>query len=140
MKRQVHAYKNNEVSTASRLRLVIIMYDGVIHYLEECKKKHREGDIAGRGLYISKAQRVVAGLQESLNTREGGEVAQNLESLYNFILATLIKTNIESDIAGIDNAIEVLTNLRYAWVDVMAAAPKGKGEDGNGSKRITIQM
>lgn len=138
MKRQVHVYKDNEVSTASKLRLVIIMYDGVIHYLEECKKKHKEGDIAGRGLYISKAQRVVAGLQESLNTREGGEVAQNLESLYSFILDTLIKTNIKSDISGIDRAIEVLTNLRYAWVDVMAAAPKGNGDDGNGSKRLTI--
>jgi flagellar protein FliS len=140
IKREVHAYKNNEVSTASKLRLIIMMYDGVIHYLEACKKKAKEGDIAGRGLYISKAQRVIGELQESLNRQQGGDVARNLEKLYSYINASLTKANIDGDVTVIDQCIQILGNLRTAWAEVMANSPRGKGEDSNGSNRVTIQM
>jgi len=138
IKREVHAYKHNEISTASRLRLIVMMYDGVIRYLEEYKKKLKEGDIAGRGMYLTKAQRVIGELQESLNKKQGGEVSQNLENLYNFINASLTQANIDGNASNIDHSITILQNLRDAWSQVMASEPKGNGDNINGSKRITL--
>ena len=140
MKREIHAYRHSEISTASKLQLIVMMYDGVIRYLEEYKKRLKEDDIAGRGLYMSKAQRVISELQESLNKKQGGEVSQNLENLYNFISSSLAQSNIDGNSANIDHSITILQNLRDAWSQVMAATPKGNGNgnDLNGERRVTI--
>lgn len=138
IKKQVRAYSHNEISTASKLRLIVMMYDGVIRYLEEYKKRLEADDIAGRGLYISKAQRVIGELQESLNKKEGGEVSQNLENLYSFINSSLTRANINGTAENIDHSITILQNLRDAWSQVMAAAPKGNGENLNGPRRVTL--
>ena len=138
IKRQVHAYKDNEISTASRLRLIVMMYDGVIRYMEEYKKKLEEGDIAGRGIYLAKAQNVISELQQSLNKKQGGEVSQNLENLYNFINASLTQANIDGNASNVDHSITILQNLRDAWSQVMSVTPKGNGNNLNGSKRVTL--
>ena len=115
-----------------------MMYDGVIRFLEEYKKRLKAGDIAGRGIYLIKAQRVIGELQESLNKKEGGEVSQNLENLYNFINASLTQANIDGSADNIDHSIAILENLRDAWSQVMAATPKGNGENLNGPQRVTL--
>lgn len=117
--RQLQAYKENEVNTASKIKLVIMMYDGSIRFLKECKKKMRENDIAGRGLYISKAQRVISELQVSLNRRKGGEVAENLEKLYSLLISKLTYANIKGDGELIDQSLEILESLRMAWDTVI---------------------
>jgi len=138
IKREVRAYRHNEISTASRLRLIVMMYDGVIRFLEEYKKRLEDGDIAGRGIYLTKAQRIIGELQESLNKRQGGEVSQNLENLYNFINSSLTQANIDGNAVNIDHSIAILQNLRDAWSQVMAATPKGNGDNLNGPKRVTL--
>lgn len=120
--RQVMAYKTAEVGTASKLKLVIMMYDGAIRFLNEVKKRIDAGDIAGRGLYISKAQRIISELQESLNVHQGGEIATQLEQLYGFVIQNLIKANIKGDKTAVDQALHVLENLRGAWREVMQDA------------------
>lgn len=122
MKRQVMAYRTAEVNTASRLKLVIMMYDGAIRFLNECKKRIDAGDIAGRGLYISKAQRIIGELQETLDMQQGGEIAVQLERLYTFVIQNLTKANIKGDKAAIDHSLQVLENLRTAWQEVMLNA------------------
>ncbi len=138
IKREVRAYRHNEINTASRLRLIVMMYDGVIRYLEEYKKRLEIGDIAGRGVYAIKAQRVIGELQESLNKKQGGEVSQNLENLYNFINSSLTQANIDGNADNIDHSIKILENLRDAWSKVMADTPKGNGDNLNGSQRVTL--
>lgn len=117
--RQVMAYMTAEVSTASKLKLVVMMYDGAIRFLNECKKRIDAGDIAGRGLYISKAQGIIGELQESLNVQQGGDIAVQLEQLYGFVITNLTKANIKGDKVAIDQALSVLENLRSAWGEVM---------------------
>lgn len=116
------AYKTAEVGTASKLKLVVMMYDGAIRFLIECKKRIDAGDIAGRGLYISKAQRIIGELQESLNVQQGGQIAVQLEQLYGFVIHNLTKANIKGDKIAIDQALHILENLRDAWREVMQNA------------------
>jgi len=140
LKKQVQSYKSNEISTAGKLKLVIMMYDGVIRYLKECKNKIKNGDIAGRGLYISKAQRIIDELQESLNTHDGGDVAKNLGNLYKYIATNLTQANINGKTTPIiDESINILESLRESWHEVMVNSPK-ESEQIPASRRLTIQM
>ncbi|GMT42000.1 MAG: hypothetical protein IEMM0002_0411 [bacterium] len=138
--KNVQEYKKNEINTAGRLKLVVMMYDGLISQLYECKNKTQQGDVAGRGMSISKAQRILNELQESLNRVEGGEVAKNLENLYKYITATLTRVNIEGDAASsVDHSINILETLRNAWREVIANSPKGNEQDPP-SRRLTLEM
>ncbi len=138
--KQLMAYKSAEVGTASKLRLVIMMYDGAIRFLNETRKRIDAGDIAGRGLYISKAQRIIGELQESLNVPQGGEIAAQLEQLYAFIIQNLTKANIKGDKAAVDHALHVLENLRDAWRQVMQNAQSRPAETGAEQPRLAIHL
>lgn len=139
LKKQVQSYKSNEISTAGKLKLVIMMYDGVIRYLKESKNKIKKGDVAGRGLYISKAQRIIDELQASLNRSNGGDVAKNLGSLYKYIAANLTKANINGNaVPIIDESINILENLRQSWHEVTVNSPGGVDQS-PAPQRLTIQ-
>lgn len=139
--RQLMAYKTAEVGTASKVKLVIMMYDGAIRFLNECKKRMDAGDIAGRGLYISKAQRIVTELQDSLNIQQGGQIAVQLEELYTFLIHNLSKANIKGEKIYIDQSIMVLENLRDAWKQVMADTQSKQGENTTRApQKVVIQL
>ena len=138
--RHIQAYKQSEVGTASKMRLVIMMYDGVIRFLNECKEKIKEGDIAGRGLYISKAQKVINELQESVNRQKGGEVAENLERLYGFITSNLTNANINGDTSLIDQSIKVLKKLRDAWQQVMSTDENLQGKTAPKMQKFAMHL
>lgn len=139
--RQLMAYKTAEVGTASKVKLVIMMYDGAIRFLNECKKRMDAGDIAGRGLYISKAQRIVTELQDSLNIQQGGQIAIQLEELYTFLIHNLSKANIKGEKIYIDQSIMVLENLRDAWKQVMADTQSKQGENSSrAQQKVVIQL
>lgn len=140
MNRQLQTYKSNEVSTASKMKLVILMYDGAIRFLKECKKKIKAGDIPGRGLYISRAQKVISELQDSLNASKGGEVASNLARLYNFLMRNLSEANIDADEAKVDESIKVMECLREGWSDVITAAPLEQAGENKNSTRVALHM
>jgi len=112
------AYKDNEVSTGSNLKLVMLMYDGVIRFLKECKNKIEENDIAGRGIYLSKAQQIINELQGSLNSQKGGEVAEQLEKVYSLVISKLTQANISGDVELVDQSIQILEELRLAWSQI----------------------
>lgn len=115
-------YRRNEVGTASQVRLVLMMYDGLIRFLKESKKRIETKDIAGRGLYLSKAHRVIGELQETLNLQQGGEIAYQLERLYTFLTLTITQANIKGDAKLVDQCLSVVENLRDAWVQVSHSA------------------
>ncbi len=137
--RRLQAYKDNEVTTGSGLKLVMLMYDGAIRFLKECDKKIESGDIAGRGMYISKVQKIISELQESLNNQKGGEVAKNLERVYSLILSKLTQANINGDRELIVQSILILENLRQAWSRIKAENPNN-GTMGKTSAKVALNL
>ncbi|MDH5543605.1 MAG: flagellar export chaperone FliS [Nitrospinota bacterium] len=138
--RHLQTYKVNEVSTAGKMKLVLMMYDGAIRFLNECKKKMRENDIAGRGLYLSKAQKIVGELQESLNRQKGGEVASSLEKAYHLITIKLTQANINGDIAMVDQSISLLNDIREAWLKISSDPKLNLKDKNNASSRVAINL
>ena len=115
---QLSEYRKVEVNTSDRVKVISLLYDGVINFIKVARKRMELGDIAGKGLYIGKASSVVGELLSTLNMEEGGEIAKNLSRLYDFVMDRLINANMKNDQKALDEAEKVLDVLRSAWKDL----------------------
>ena len=111
-------YQKVQVTTADRLKLVVMLYDGAISYLKSAIKYLEENDMAAKGIYISKAQDIIDELNNSLNMNEGGEIASTLRKIYNFLYFYLVKANLKKDKKMIKEVIDILSTLREAWDEI----------------------
>ncbi|HHN63795.1 MAG TPA: flagellar export chaperone FliS [Nitrospirae bacterium] len=112
------AYKTTEINTADRVRIISLMYDGAVNFINLAKEKLLEGDVAGKGLYTGKATAIIGELASSLNMEAGGEIAKNLKMLYDYILDRLLYANLNSDKNSYDEAIRVLNIIREGWKEM----------------------
>lgn len=111
-----NAYTKTRVNTsAAPIDLVIMLYDGAIEYLQKSVYYIKEGDIQRKIEHLSRARAIIEELLSSLNKDIGGEVAENLESLYLYMLIELAKANARNDIAKIREVENLLIELRSAW-------------------------
>lgn len=108
-------YQENAVSTQNQGRLIVMLYDGAVKFLRQSQESIRINDIPARNRYISKARDIVFELNTSLNMEQGGRIAQNLRSLYNFIWRYLGDANLKNDPQMIDKVIGMLNDLAGAW-------------------------
>lgn len=133
MQRGVNAYAKvgleTGVSAASPHKLIVMLYDGALVSILNATANLKSGNVAAKGAAISKAINIVDnGLRAALDKKVGGEIAQNLDALYEYISARLFKANLENDPAILDEAHALLTDLRDAWNAIdpqagQAAAP-----------------
>lgn len=112
---QAKYYQNNQVLTAKKPKLILMMYDGAIRFARESINKIRSKDIAGKGTYIRKTQDIILELMNSLDMENGGEIANNLSKLYLFMNRNLIMANIQGEEKYIEDVIKILEELRAAW-------------------------
>jgi flagellar protein FliS len=117
----VNEYRKGAVNGASPLKLVIMLYDGALRYMETGKHAMRHGDLQKQNGELQKAQRVVTELMSCLDMDQGGEVAQNLLALYSYILNCLVQANIEDKPDLIDQSIAILSELRESWTALEAS-------------------
>lgn len=117
-------YKQNSVQTTSRVKLVLMLYDGALKFLELAKRGIEKKDMTLKSLYLGKAEKIINELSLSLNFEKGGEIAKNLERLYGFALWQLTEANIENNAARIVPVIRILSILREGWLAI-----EGKEKD-----------
>ena len=108
-------YAENAISTQDQGKLVVMLYDGAIKYLQVAKRELEDGDYASKGIYSGKAQDIISELNNSLDMEAGGDLAQNLRALYNFMYGHLSTANIERDEEKISECIRLLKELHGAW-------------------------
>ena len=114
-----HRYRQTEVSTADRGRLVVLLYEGAINFLKKAREGIREGNIEAKCNNINRAQNIIQELNNSLKMDAGGEIAGNLRSLYFFMERHLVMAKIEKDGAEkMDEVIFMLSSLCEAWVEI----------------------
>jgi flagellar protein FliS len=116
----VHSYKETQIKTATPSKLILMLYDGAIKYInlatENIEKKYSDYDKVSNN--IIRAQDIVTELMVSLNFEKGGEIAKNLFSLYVYINRKLVDANIKKDIKFLNEAKKLLMELRSAWAEV----------------------
>jgi len=122
-------YRKNEISTSSQGRLILMMYEGAIKFTTMALQSIEKGDIAGQGKYINKTHDIINELSLALDLKKGGEVAQRLESLYQYMLSQLTLANIKSDRKALEMVLKILSPLAEAWEQLFHASTNtGEGD------------
>lgn len=107
------------VAAASPHKLIIMLYDGAMVALLSAINAMKSGNIATKGAAISKAITIIDnGLRASLDKSAGGEIAQNLDALYDYMSRRLLHANIKNDQAAVEEVHGLLGELREAWVAI----------------------
>jgi flagellar secretion chaperone FliS len=118
MQNAAQAYLKTKISTTSQGHIVLMLYDGAITSLGRAKEKIAVKDYAQKGILISKAMDIIAELDCSLNGQKGGELAQNLHSLYFYCSTRLLTANLNMDLVIVDEVISILSQLRSAFAAI----------------------
>jgi len=121
MKAVQNAYLNTSVMTANQANLVVLIFEAAVRYLLQAKEKIKEKDYAQKGILISKAIDCIAELDNSLNIKKGGELAQNLHALYFYCQTRLLQANLHLDTQKIDEVIGILKNIGSAFAEISAS-------------------
>jgi flagellar protein FliS len=122
----VAIYHETNVETQSQQRLIVLLYEGAIRFAEHAAQAIAQGDIPQRGMMINRASRIVHELRNALDHEVGGELAERLAALYDFVDRQLALANVGNDAKPLRAAIEVLSTLLAGWrkaIDCLEQAP-----------------
>ena len=123
-------YQNTQVSTSNPEKILLMLYDGAVKFTRIAIDRLAKGDIAAKGLYISKAQAIVAELMNTLDHDAGGAMASRLEQLYIYLINEYVTSNINNSVQPLENALGILTTLRDTWVEAAVIVKKERESDG----------
>ncbi len=119
-------YKNTSVQSASREKILLMLYEGAIKFTKLAIKAAEEKKIADRGMNIGRAFDIIMELNNTLDHKVGGEVANQLEQLYMFMMEQYTKGNITGDPEPLCANLKLLQTLYDGWVQ---AVEKFKNEN-----------
>ena len=132
-------YKKTQVTTANQGKLIVMLYDGAIKFLNIALDNMgpRTYDIVNTN--IIKTQDIITELLLSLNMNEGGEISQNLFNLYMFFKKELLQANIKKDADIIKNVTKMLKDLREAWDKISSNEAKSDKLNTNSKGNFSIE-
>jgi flagellar protein FliS len=107
-----------DVASSDRVGLIKMMFDALIDTLVMAEAQIQRNDINGKWESISRASRIVLGLQASLDHEKGGELASNLDELYAYVSRRLIHANANNDAAIIVELRGLMGEIREAWATI----------------------
>lgn len=105
-----------DVVSASPHKLIVMLFDGALVALGTGMLKMKAGHTAEKGQALSKAILIIEnGLRSSLDMNAGGEIAENLDALYEYMANRLLQANLKNDPAILEEVQRLLAELRGAW-------------------------
>jgi flagellar protein FliS len=111
-------YNTVDVNTSNPLKIVLMLYDGAISFLNKAVEHAEKKDIKNKNIFANQARDIIVELNNSLDSEAGGEIAKSLRGLYNYMNRRLMKANWDNDIDGLNEVINLLSKIREAWQDV----------------------
>ena len=103
------------VADASPHRLIQMLFEGALERIAQAKGAMLQNQIARKGELIGKAVNIVGGLQGSLNDKEGGQLAANLDDFYDYVIRRLTEANFHNDPERLDECGRLLNEIKTAW-------------------------
>ncbi len=115
----INAYKSvgvkNDLAVADPHRVIQLLMQGSLENMAKARGCIERKDFVGKSQTMSKAMSIITALQHSLDMDVGGEVSQNLWSLYDFMVNHLMLASRESSVEKIDDVIEIMLKIKSAW-------------------------
>lgn len=144
--RNAHAaYQNVQVTTTDRGRLLLMMYEGAIKFLKQSRAGLEENDIAKFCRFLSKGQAIISELMNTLDFEKGGDIARDLDRLYDFMLFYLTEANLQRDGKRITKVIGLIETIYSAYKEIIEgekrnAVPEESAAVGEAIRRVQISL
>ncbi len=126
----IKAYKSvgikDDLAVADPHRIIQLLMQGSLENMAKAKGAMERKDFAEKSRTVSKAMSIISALQHSLDMDVGGEVSQNLWSLYDFMVNHLMQASRESNTAKVDDVIEIMIKIKSGW-DAIPVEERQKG-------------
>lgn len=112
------------VQGANPHQLVELLFDALLQSLAAARGAMARGDIVGKGQAIGKAVRIIEeGLKVGLNVREGGELAMNLQALYDYSIGRITQANLRNDAAILEEVAQLIEPIAQSWKLIRGPGP-----------------
>lgn len=112
----------SELSAADPHRIIQMLMQGALDRLAKAKGQIERRDLAGKSETITRASAIIMSLSASLDMDVGGEVAQNLAALYDYMNSRLQDANVNLDVKAIDEVSFLLSEIKDAWDQIRPVA------------------
>ena len=119
------AYKRQQVLTATPEALTLMLYNGALRFMTEGRDAIERKDYEEANNSLQKAQNIITEFRVTLNMEY--EISHQLLPLYNYVYDRLVEANMKSDLTQLDEAKNIITELRDAWAQAMKKARAEKG-------------
>lgn len=113
-----NVHNETALEDASPHRLVFMLMEGLISRINSAKGAIGRSDLEKKSLYISKAIAIVGGLDEGLDLKQGGEIAENLKQLYGYMRTRLLMASNENSIEKLDEVASLMKEVKDAWAAI----------------------
>ncbi|MGP0172410.1 flagellar export chaperone FliS [Pseudomonas sp. NCHU5208] len=100
---------------ASPHRLIQMLMEGGLARIAQARGAMEREQTALKGELIGKSIAIIAGLRESLDHQQGGEVAGNLDNLYEYMINRLTEANVSNEPAILEEVSGLLRNVKAGW-------------------------
>ena len=113
------------ISNASPHKLITLLFDGGLSAIASAKIHMQNKEIPEKGKMITKAIAIIdEGLKVSLDLEAGGELAKNLNDLYEYMCVRLLISNLKNDLDGLDEVSTLLAGIKEAWDSIGEPEPQ----------------
>ncbi|EKO3756180.1 flagellar export chaperone FliS [Vibrio metschnikovii] len=119
MRGSLQAYKkvsvDSQLSAASPHKIVQMLMAGAIERLIQGKAAMQQGNIPVKGERLGKALDIIISLRGCLSMDDGGDIAKNLDQLYEFMITQITTANHKNEPRPLDDVIDILREIKSAW-------------------------
>ncbi len=123
-----NAYQKTEVMTITPGELVAKLLVAAESAISKGMDAMEQGKIATKGEQFSRAIAILGELQASLDFDQGGEIAENLNAIYDFCIREILTGNLKNDPARIEAALSTLSPVTDAWMTLKNSSIQDKGQ------------
>jgi flagellar protein FliS len=111
--------KAEPVDEITPYQVITMLLDGALERVDQAIISLDEGDLDEANALVAKTIAIVGGLRESLNTAQGGELANNLDLLYEYIVGQLhVIDDYDEPVIILDEVRKLLTEVHLGWVEI----------------------
>ena len=115
MSQSYQKYQVTEIKTSDPVKIVVLLYEGAIKNLNQTIRLWEADNSATASAKLMKTQEIIRYLSSTLDFEKGGEIAGNLERLYDYMRDQLNEANIKKDAALTESVIALLQTLLDGW-------------------------
>jgi flagellar protein FliS len=105
----------SEINYASPHRIVQMLMEGALTRLATAKGCIARNEIAEKGQQISWCISIIEGLKSSLDKKQGGDIAANLDALYDYMNRRLLEANVNNNVAILDEVTKLMEEIKAGW-------------------------